>query len=255
MAWTPTKTTVADYGLWEIADTWSPSGIPTIDDHVRVDHITAVAEVGRAASIQLRDELWMQNGSTLIIKDGAPPLDSGAHFEIAANGNIVMFGSGIWVVKSENAQPAYRLRPYITSTCNASILDLSHAEFRGSAIYLGAGDGVDDIWFNTGRPEDGVVSLPAPLRREQRFVSHFVEGRNYSRVYRRGGEAGTTELRGIAPMKSFVHLNIQNMMESGKNLRMISPWLCMPACLIESFRPGTRDGVFVPFTIGLIEKL
>jgi hypothetical protein len=256
MAWAATKTTVVGSGEWNVPGVWTPVGVPTIDDHVLILHDVEIDTTANFASLQVKNHLKPKGGAILTVKDAAPALDSGAHWEIETGGYISPVAPLTrWTIRSASAQPAYRVKPLVADDVVKTNLNLQLMEMLGGAIYLGSGDGTNDLWFNTGNIDDGVVALPAYPKREQRLVSHFVEGRNYSRVYRRGGEAGTTELRGLVPWRSYVHTKLRDLMECGDPLTLLSPFVQMEKCIIENYRPGTRDGIHVPFTLTLIEDL
>jgi hypothetical protein len=94
-----------------------------------------------------------------------------------------------------------------------------------------------------------------PLFRDQVIMEHQIDGRDYSRVYPRGGRAGVITITGFMEWSSFYHEYLQELLDTQSRMYLFSNWVQLPRCRATGrVSAPTRPGqTIVPFSLTLIE--
>ena len=262
MAFSATTTSLGT-GNWNTAGTWD-NGVPDVDDQVLITGgftVTLDAN-GTCADIHVNGGvLAFTGGYTLTIKNAAGTHATGEHIRIedsAASGwNSNGSASAPVVIQSASTgAPTYRIKILIedVTTAETRTMDWSYMDIRDAACFLG--NDTRYIWFNTGNvTDDGIIEQPLPLVRDQQIEAHYIEGRAYGRVYRDGGNAGTTTLSGMVPWNSYDWQTMADMRDNGDKVAFQGQYVTMHSARIEALRFGRRAGPYVPFTLTLIEDI
>lgn len=260
LVWAATKTSAA-LGNWNTAGTWTPSGVPTINDYVEIDHAVTIDTDAVCAGLKLDANLIPNPGKTLTIKDAAGTHATGEHIRItdATYGawHSHATKASPFVVRSQNTgSPSYPIKILLMQVTGAddrgNIFDF--CEFRDTAPFIG--NQTDYIWLNTGDvTNDGILRPPEPVRRNLKIDEVYCEGRDQSRVYAEGGYAGTLDLAGLIPRTGYAWMTLAAMRDARARIGFIGQFVVMPNAIMEALSYSSRDGPYMPFSLTLIEDL
>ena len=262
MAFSATTTSVGT-GNWNTAGTWD-NGVPDVNDQVLINGGFTVTLDGNGTCADLHISggvLAFTAGYALTIKDAAGTHATGEHIRIedsAASGwnSNGTAASPVIIQSATTGSPTNRIKFLIedVTTAETRTMDWSFMEIRDAAIFLG--NDTRYVWLNTGDvTNDGIATQPAPISRDQQLNVHYIEGRNYGRVYRDGGHAGTIEVSGLVPWASYDWQTMLDMRDNGDKVAFQGQYVTVPSARIESLRFGRRDGPYVPFSLTLIEDV
>ncbi len=257
------STTSIGTGNWNNAGTWD-NGVPDIDDQVLINGgytVTFDAD-GSFADLHVNGGvIAFTGGYTATVKDAAGTHATGEHIRIEDSATSGWNSNGTAatpvIIRSQNTgAPTNRIKFLIedVTTAETRTMDWTFMEIRDAACFLG--NDTRYVWFNTGDvTNDGIISQPAPIARDQQLNIHYIDGRNYGRVYRNGGHAGTIDLSGMVPWSSYDWQTMLDMRDNGDKVAYQGQYVTIPSARIEALRFGRRDGPYVPFSLTLIEDL
>ena len=260
MAWSATKTSNAP-GHWNTGANWTPGGVPDQNDYVTIAHDIDVDTDALCAGLYVWSGILAGNaGQSLTIKDAAGTHTGGEHILVRAISTAGFDSAGTaaspFVIKSQNAVPTYPVKMLISTLSNPDtrVLDFTYCELRNFAPCIG--NDTNYLFFNTGDvTNDGILDVPAPIRRDQKIDEMYCEGRSYDRIYPEGGHAGVLDLSGLLPWSGYYWQKLGDMRDARTRISFIGQYSTMPRGIIESLRFGSRDGPYVPFSLTLIEDL
>lgn len=265
MTWSDTTYSIAT-GDWKTTSTWTGGAVPSIDDYVELHHPVTIDYTATALCAGLfatkvaytpGGKLVMGPDAWLTVKDTAGTHPDGEHVKFDMDGQFESTATYAYPahIKSQTTTPAYRIKMSFAQVADydARLLKFDYVELRDSVVYLG--DGATNLYFNTGTPTDGILGMPSPVKRDQVFSNRPIYARNYGRVRRKGGHAGTLTLQGVVPWAGFKWKALETIRDSGYRVGLATQFVTVPRARIEDLSPGRRDGIWLPFTLTLVEDL
>jgi len=232
-------------GNWNDTTTWIGGVVPGSSD-------TAIIESGHTVTVNAAGIVM---NAMNITDNGIVDMD----YDLGCSGSgILMEGGGYLTHNGTVSSP----RKIYASTATKPGVQinvgtggrLQDRYLRFQDFKWSLGNNYVHVDFNTGSGAAPIITNVTPLYREQVIANHFCEGREYGRVYRRGGQAGVITLQGKIPWSSFSYDRIQQMAEAGYTLSLITEYVQHDSCYIESFKCSPKGGELkTPFTMTLIE--
>lgn len=240
--------TTVGAGDWGTAGTWDLSRKPAADDTVVVDHAVALDEIGYCSNITLNALLTMSYD--LVITDA-----SGGYVKIGTAGGITnALATAVKAIRSASSTPTYRWYFEIAdvTTADTRTIQMDYIECRGNKWSLG--NDTHKIYFNDGSASGATMLPPTPLVRTPNLDEHEILMRDYGRVYHRSNNAGSMAVSGSMAYSECDYLDLQNMIDSGQRISLVTNWVHLPFCRVErhSFRPR-GGGLFLDYSISLRE--
>lgn len=232
--------------------------------------ITQTHALTVTAASQISGGTWTQGGTlttkTLEITGGTYNMNANIIMS-DASGAQILIGTGVTAFNNNGSRTTPRtitsagggtptnrwyLLIYDVVGADTRTIDLDYLVCTGNYWYL-ANDNYG-ITFNGDEATANRISNVTPVMRDPKIDNHYIEGRNYSRVYHTGTWAGTVTISGTIRWDVQGYTYIRQMLESKLRLSFTSMYVHLGKCRIESARFSPKTGSeWVDFNIVLIE--
>lgn len=231
-------------GAWNNTAVWSPAAKPVAGDNVTIAPGTMVYWSYNEACANMT----INSGGTLRVL-GAP-------------GNNILTVSSVLTVNSGGIIDSYNASATLKATINCDKLilttpvspsnDFAYIRFRYIKPMLGS------VVFNDTDPATSPRILSVtPLARTPRLIEHDIDGRNASRIYRRGTAAGRLAVTGYFRNDAFSQELLEAMHASASPYPFVSEFAVLRACRIDgkiSYQ-SVPGGLYTRFSFNLVEAI
>lgn len=239
-----TAYTAAGSGNWEYSAVWSPAGIPGLGDTV---------------TIPSGKDIWCNYTGN---KCDAMTIQSGGKFRVYGEaatriftvvGDLTVDSGGIIdSYASASSKAVVYCNRLLLGAPVSSLCDFSYIRLRGVKPTLSS------VTFNDTDPATSPRILSViPLARTPRLIEHEIDGRNTSRIYRRGTAAGRLAVTGYFRSDAFSQELLEALHASASPYPFVSEFAVLRACRIDgkiSYQ-SVPGGLYTRFSFNLVEAI
>lgn len=247
-------------GYWDVAATWAGGVVPGPTDLgvIKVGHTVTVRNVTTAFGFYVDGGVLILNNH-FVVSDISPWYGFNIGLGSNVNGRLysnVATATAPLEIRSASAVPTYPFTFMIYQSVGPELrtFDLDYFTIKGAHPFFGNDTVHQDCNYPANVNSVWITSV-TPMQREAIIQEHPIDNRSHSRIYDRGGRAGTCIVSGTCTWVSHFATVVRDIKASGKRVAVIWDGVTVPFARIEGVPKFTskRGSLYMTFDITLIE--